>query len=202
MKMRGQILAPPALITVKSPWYLFNRKLDGFQSRSARYGEQKISAYTGNKTLVEQPVSTRSTDRAVTLSTCCHLLPQCSEKTIQNMLGTNVLNHGSGNSHRGIGVINSLDVVLLGFSAMMMETVCFSETLVSTYESTRRQNSEKRHHPHRLENLKSHINSVACANKQCRYYNAWSPKLIHWKLKNVPPQHLMFNPLKPSDNYM
>jgi hypothetical protein len=41
------------------------------------------------------------------------------------------------------------------------ETVCFSETMASTdiYKSTRRQNpEEKHHHPHRRENLKSHIN--------------------------------------------
>jgi hypothetical protein len=40
-----------------------------------------------------------------------------------------------------------------------METVCFSETLASTDESTRRQNPEEYHHhqPHRRENLKSHI---------------------------------------------
>jgi hypothetical protein len=39
-----------------------------------------------------------------------------------------------------------------------METVCFSETLASTYESRRRQNPEHHHHhhhPHRRENLKS-----------------------------------------------
>jgi hypothetical protein len=34
---------------------------------------------------------------------------------------------------------------------------CFSETLASTDESTRRQNPEKRHHhPHRRQNFKSH----------------------------------------------
>jgi hypothetical protein len=37
-----------------------------------------------------------------------------------------------------------------------MKTVCFSETLVSTYESTRRLNLEQYRHPHRRENLKSH----------------------------------------------
>jgi hypothetical protein len=36
-----------------------------------------------------------------------------------------------------------------------MEAVCFSETLASTYESTRRKNL-KNHHPHRRENLRSH----------------------------------------------
>jgi hypothetical protein len=37
------------------------------------------------------------------------------------------------------------------------DTVCFSETLASTDESTRRQNPEEHHHHlHRHENLKSH----------------------------------------------
>jgi hypothetical protein len=40
--------------------------------------------------------------------------------------------------------------------ALKMETACFSEMLASTGESTRRQNSEEHHHPHRRENLKSH----------------------------------------------
>jgi hypothetical protein len=35
--------------------------------------------------------------------------------------------------------------------------VCFSETMVSTYESTRRHNPEQRRHSHRSENLKSHV---------------------------------------------
>jgi hypothetical protein len=38
-----------------------------------------------------------------------------------------------------------------------METVCFSKTLASTDESTRRQNPKEHHHPHRRENLKSYI---------------------------------------------
>jgi hypothetical protein len=42
-------------------------------------------------------------------------------------------------------------------SALKMETVFFSETLESTYECIRRQNLEEHHHPHRRENLKSHI---------------------------------------------
>jgi hypothetical protein len=37
-----------------------------------------------------------------------------------------------------------------------METLCFSETLVSTYESTRRHNPEEQNHLNRRENLKSH----------------------------------------------
>jgi hypothetical protein len=43
-------------------------------------------------------------------------------------------------------------------SALKMDTVCFSETLASTEESTRRRNPEEQnHHPHRRENLKSHL---------------------------------------------
>jgi hypothetical protein len=37
-----------------------------------------------------------------------------------------------------------------------METVCFSGTLVHTYESTRRQNPEQRRHLHRRDNFKPH----------------------------------------------
>jgi hypothetical protein len=39
---------------------------------------------------------------------------------------------------------------LVGFraSALKMETVCFSEKLASTDESTRRQNPEEHHHHH------------------------------------------------------
>jgi secreted PhoX family phosphatase len=42
-----------------------------------------------------------------------------------------------------------------------METVCFSETLVSTYESTRHHNPEEHQHLHRRENLKTQSNTVA-----------------------------------------
>jgi hypothetical protein len=41
-------------------------------------------------------------------------------------------------------------------SALKMETVCFSETSVSAYKSTRRYYPEDQH-PRRRENLKSHI---------------------------------------------
>jgi hypothetical protein len=41
-------------------------------------------------------------------------------------------------------------------STLKMETVCFSEMLAFTNESTRRQNPEKHHHPHCRENLKPH----------------------------------------------
>jgi hypothetical protein len=42
-------------------------------------------------------------------------------------------------------------------SSLKMETVFFSEKLVSTYVSTRRYNPEEHRHLHRRENLKSHI---------------------------------------------
>jgi ribosomal protein L4 len=48
-------------------------------------------------------------------------------------------------------------VVLLGFDALKMETVYFSETLVSSCESTRRQNTEQHRPPHRCENFTSQI---------------------------------------------
>jgi hypothetical protein len=47
-------------------------------------------------------------------------------------------------------------------SALKMDTVCLSETLASAYKSTRLQDPEEHHHPHRRENLKSHIKEVAC----------------------------------------
>jgi hypothetical protein len=41
-----------------------------------------------------------------------------------------------------------------------METLCSSETLVSTYKSTRRQNPEdQQHHRHRRENLTPQSNA-------------------------------------------
>jgi hypothetical protein len=50
-------------------------------------------------------------------------------------------------------------LALVDSSALKMETVCFSETLASTDESTRLQNPEDHHHHHlhRRENLKSHV---------------------------------------------
>jgi hypothetical protein len=52
-------------------------------------------------------------------------------------------------------------------SALKMETVCSSETLVSTFKSTRRNNPEDQHHHlHRSENLKSHHHH-GCYNPAC-----------------------------------
>jgi hypothetical protein len=46
-------------------------------------------------------------------------------------------------------------------TALKMETVCFSEILVSAYESTQRFNPEQHRHPYRCENLKSQIHFKA-----------------------------------------
>jgi hypothetical protein len=47
--------------------------------------------------------------------------------------------------------------MLSASSALKMETVCFSETVVSSYESTLCENpEEERHHPPSHENFKSH----------------------------------------------
>jgi hypothetical protein len=55
-------------------------------------------------------------------------------------------------------------------SALKMEAKCFSETVVYTYESTRRHNPEQHRHPHGRENLKSHENALA-----------WSPNPV-WSM--------------------
>jgi hypothetical protein len=49
---------------------------------------------------------------------------------------------------------------------MMMETVCFSETLASTDESTWRQNPEKQHHPHPREDIVKRLMAKICLTKQ------------------------------------
>jgi hypothetical protein len=58
----------------------------------------------------------------------------------------------------------NVNVSLLGCNAdglagsylgLKMEVVCFSETLVSTYESTRRYNPEQHRHLHRCQNPKN-----------------------------------------------
>jgi hypothetical protein len=46
--------------------------------------------------------------------------------------------------------------ILSKSSVQKMETVSFSEMLASRDESTRLQNPEEHHHPHRRENLRSH----------------------------------------------
>jgi hypothetical protein len=64
----GQLHAPAALPSGKSLWYLFYRRLGGPQSRSGRYGEEKIFDPTGTRTptpLVVQPVASRYTDWAI-----------------------------------------------------------------------------------------------------------------------------------------
>jgi hypothetical protein len=63
--MSGQLHAPTALPTGKSPQYPFYRRLGGPQSCSGQYGEVKIFDPTGTRTptpLVVQPVASRYTD--------------------------------------------------------------------------------------------------------------------------------------------
>jgi hypothetical protein len=55
---------------------------------------------------------------------------------------------------------------VLGCDALRMETACFSETLVSTYESIWRQSPRHYHRHLRRENLRSHDGSVV-------YYMKW-----------------------------
>jgi hypothetical protein len=51
---------------------------------------------------------------------------------------------------------NSVFVSYVTITALKMETICFSETMVPTYESTRRHNPEEEHRQLvRRENLKS-----------------------------------------------
>jgi hypothetical protein len=46
-----------------------------------------------------------------------------------------------------------------------LQSLCFSETLASTDESTRRQNPEEHHHhPHHRENLKSYVRFILSAD--------------------------------------
>jgi hypothetical protein len=59
-----------------------------------------------------------------------------------------------------------IDNVVMGYGTLTTETVFFSETLVSTYESTQHNNPEEpQHHLHQHQNLKSHM-YVHCLNKQ------------------------------------
>jgi hypothetical protein len=52
-----------------------------------------------------------------------------------------------------------------------MESVCFSETLASTDDSTQRQNPEEHHHhPHCRENLRSHISNNSCVFVRSLFY--------------------------------
>jgi hypothetical protein len=59
-------------------------------------------------------------------------------------------------------------------SALKMETVCFSETFASKDESTRRQNPEVHHHPHRRESLRSYMCVLCLHSGRQIAYNTWS----------------------------
>jgi hypothetical protein len=63
--------------------------------------------------------------------------------------------------------VNKLRCCSIATSALKMETVCFSETLASIDEYTRRQNQEQQHHPHRRENLRSLFLALFGAVIQC-----------------------------------
>jgi hypothetical protein len=58
MEMSGQLHAPTALPPVKQPWYPFNRRLGGSQSRSGSSGEEKNSQpVAGLEPPIIQPVA-------------------------------------------------------------------------------------------------------------------------------------------------
>jgi hypothetical protein len=68
LEVSGQLHAPAALPLGKSPRYPFYRRLGGPQSRSGRYGEDKILDRSGTRTpapSVIEPVASRYTDYAV-----------------------------------------------------------------------------------------------------------------------------------------
>jgi hypothetical protein len=75
--------------------------------------------------------------------------------------------------------------------ALKMEVVCFSETLVCIYESTRRHSPEERHrHLHRRENLRSHTMPWNLGTKETGFYN--SQQIIDtgpWSYNRSPALH-------------
>jgi hypothetical protein len=68
---------------------------------------------------------------------------------------------------------------------------CFSETLTSTHESTRRHNQERHRHPQRCENFKSH-------KKLCSPPLFWfSPSSCYFHLRfQYSPQHIVLTRLQ------
>jgi hypothetical protein len=69
MEVSGQLHAPAALPPGKNPWYPFDRRLGGPQSRSGRGGEEKISQAhreSNSRTPIVQPLTQRYTDWAIT----------------------------------------------------------------------------------------------------------------------------------------
>jgi hypothetical protein len=57
LEVRGQLHAPAALPSGKSPTYSLDRRLGGPQSPSGQRGEQKILDPTWSRTPVFQPVA-------------------------------------------------------------------------------------------------------------------------------------------------
>jgi hypothetical protein len=55
----------PLYLQGKNPWYPFDRRLGGPQSRSGRGGEEKFPATAGNRTPIVHSVAQRYTDWAI-----------------------------------------------------------------------------------------------------------------------------------------
>jgi hypothetical protein len=64
----------------------------------------------------------------------------------------------------------------VGENALKMETVCFFETLVSTYQSTRRHN--RKQYLHRREKLKSHLYSLFLQNCVSANKHMWGAQQL------------------------
>jgi hypothetical protein len=66
-------------------------------------------------------------------------------------------------------------------SGLKMETVCFPETLLFTYESTRRHNPEEQHrHPRSRENLKSRIKQFMFLLRKICHLNHFCPETFNY----------------------
>jgi hypothetical protein len=75
-----------------------------------------------------------------------------------------------------------------------METVCFSEALAYTDESTRRQYPEEHHHPHRRENCFDLIRKeLAGLNLLGRPSNVYNADESGFSLNNKPPDKVFFS---------
>jgi hypothetical protein len=75
LEVSGQLHATAALPPGKDPRYPLDRRLGGPQSRSGRFGAEKILDPTGTRVLspsVVQPVASRYTDYAISAPVPCH----------------------------------------------------------------------------------------------------------------------------------
>jgi hypothetical protein len=70
-------------------------------------------------------------------------------------------------------------------SALKMEAVCSSETMISTYKSTRRHNPEEQHrHLHRRENLISYLGSVCLLVRLfVRFFLSFTNRHVSWRCR-------------------